>query len=166
MSCLELGDNFVVELGRHCVSVLHLVEGANVVAKMAALSRMHLLCVHQMVRQCWLVQDTRKILRVVNLVEGKTNRPQQAPHGWQPFLQLFHVQLRNIHLGNEIVHSFFLGVELLPPTEDPVTRFFFYFLHCPHDVFVGGRFFNSVADCDVFVPTLLTPDFSNKERNL
>ena len=58
---------------------------------------------------------------------GQNRPPQQAPHGWQPFLQLFYFQLPNIHLGNEITHSFLLGVGLLPLTAGPVVRFFSIF---------------------------------------
>ena len=95
---------------------------------------------------------------------GQNRPPQQALHGWQPFLQLFYFQLPNIHLGNEIAHSFLLGVRLLPLTEGPVVRFFFYFLHRHHDEAVEGRFIYGVADRDAFVPALLTPDFSSPPR--
>ena len=95
---------------------------------------------------------------------GQNRPPQQAPHGWQPFLQLFYFQLPNIHLGNEITHSFLLGVGLLPLTAGPVVRFFFYFLHRHHHEAVEGRFIYGVADRDAFVPALLTPDFSSPPR--
>ena len=120
-------------------------------------------CVHQMLRQRRQVQNDTKVLSVVYLIEAKTDRPSKRRMAGSLFCSCS-ISIPNIHLGNEIAHSFLLGVGLLPLTEGPVVRFFFYFLHRHHHEAVEGRFIYGVADRDAFVPALLTPDFSSPPR--